>query len=194
MWLEDGLQFIVYQAKEFKLAKLLGLRVCSIYQVLEALNFECLEEQSNYSIYRHHCFIRGNVHMIEQIINYSNLGEGKKFAMPSIAYSSELRPLEVRLNLSDSKLQSWEVTIAPSVLSHPTTLDICEDFLMQEKSAIRSSSGECLWGNLFSSSDEWSDHDMNSPLWWSQQSDFSSICTDDLSDMDALSQISVHYG
>ncbi|CAI5722783.1 unnamed protein product [Peronospora effusa] len=85
--------------------------------------------------------------------------------MPSVAYSSALKPLEVRLSLSDTRSQSWEVTIAPSVLPHPT-FDATDVSCYHE-----SSSTENSWGDI----------------------DFSSICTDDLSDMDTLSQISTYY-
>ncbi|KAF1793874.1 hypothetical protein GQ600_18310 [Phytophthora cactorum] len=170
-WLEDGSQFIVEHTGDVKLAQLLGLRVCSVHQVLEALNFECLDESHwDFSIYRHGCFVRGDPHKIEQIAGYDSLSAEKDVVMPNIAYSSELKPLEVRLSLSDSQSQSWEVTIAPS--QH----------------------GGDSWGDIFDNSEELSDHDMNSPIWWSQRSDFSSICTDDLSDMDTLSQISAFYG
>ncbi|ETP04025.1 hypothetical protein F441_19120 [Phytophthora nicotianae CJ01A1] len=191
-WLEDGAQFIVEHAGEAKLAQLLGLRVCSVHQTLEALNFECLDESHwDFSIYRHDCFVRGDPNKIEQIAGYDNAA--KDFEMPNIAYSSELKPLEVRLSLSDSQSQSWEVTIAPSVLPHPT-LDVGEDFHLQNSVAFESCTREISWGEIFENSDEMSDHGMNSPLWWSQRSDFSSICTDDLSDMDMLSPISAFYG
>ncbi|KAE8997578.1 hypothetical protein PF011_g15428 [Phytophthora fragariae] len=55
-----------------------------------------------------------------------------------------------------------------------------------------SSAEETSWDDVFDHSDQWSDHDLNSPMWWSQRSDFSSICTDDLSDMDTLSQLSTN--
>ncbi|KAG2786809.1 hypothetical protein PC129_g6196 [Phytophthora cactorum] len=193
-WLEDGSQFIVEHTGDVKLAQLLGLRVCSVHQVLEALNFECLDESHwDFSIYRHGCFVRGDPHKIEQIAGYDSLSAEKDVVMPNIAYSSELKPLEVRLSLSDSQSQSWEVTIAPSVLPRPA-FDTGENFHFQESAVFESSMGESSWGDIFDNSEELSDHDMNSPIWWSQRSDFSSICTDDLSDMDTLSQISAFYG
>ncbi|KAE9214069.1 hypothetical protein PF002_g17781 [Phytophthora fragariae] len=57
-----------------------------------------------------------------------------------------------------------------------------------------SSAEETSWDDVFDHSDQWSDHDLNSPMWWSQRSDFSSICTDDLSDMDTLSQLRLAAG
>ncbi|KAE9097047.1 hypothetical protein PF010_g16118 [Phytophthora fragariae] len=56
-----------------------------------------------------------------------------------------------------------------------------------------SSAEETSWDDVFDHSDQWSDHDLNSPMWWSQRSDFSSICTDDLSDMDTLSQLTTSF-
>ncbi|KAE8967038.1 hypothetical protein PF005_g28535, partial [Phytophthora fragariae] len=104
-----------------------------------------------------------------------------------------LKPLEVRLSLSDSQSQSWEVTIAPSVLPHPN-FDVAEVFHFEGTFGVASSAEETSWEDVIDHSDQWSDHDLNSPMWWSQRSDFSSICTDDLSDMDTLSQLSTYYG
>ncbi|KAF1776838.1 hypothetical protein GQ600_11500 [Phytophthora cactorum] len=163
-WLEDGSQFIVEHTGDVKLAQLLGLRVCSVHQVLEALNFECLDESHwDFSIYRHGCFVRGDPHKIEQIAGYDSLSAEKDVVMPNIAYSSELKPLEVRLSLSDSQSQSWEVTIAPSVLPRPA-FDTGENFHFQESAVFESSMGESSWGDIFDNSEELSDHDMNSPI------------------------------
>ncbi|CAH0493890.1 unnamed protein product [Peronospora farinosa] len=189
-WCGNGKQFLIQRTREVRLAKQLGLRVCSLHQVLETLNFECQEaDHWNFTIYRHDCFVLGRPEKIEQIPSHNMplFSTDKDVVMPSVAYSSALKPLEVRLSLSDIRSQSWEVTIAPSVLPHPT-FDATDVSCYHE-----SSSTENSWGDMFDESDQGSDHDMNSPLWWSQRSDFSSICTDDLSDMDTLSQISTYY-
>ncbi|KAF4036535.1 hypothetical protein GN244_ATG11241 [Phytophthora infestans] len=192
-WLEDGTQFIVVHTGEEKLAQLLSLRVCSVHMTLEAMNFKYLEDyHGGFTIYRHDCFVRGDPHKIAQIEG-CNSAE-MDFAMPNIAYDAELKPLEVRLSISDPQAQAWEVTIAPSVLPD-RTFDVCEDFHLEENvNSFDSGMQETSWGEMSADSGAWSDHDMNSPLWWSQRSDFSSICTDDLSDMDTLSQISAFYG
>ncbi|KAL7687261.1 hypothetical protein Plhal304r1_c023g0079481 [Plasmopara halstedii] len=188
MWLEDGLHFIVQQKKEIKLAQLLGLRVCSLHQVLEALNFDYAEEDhESYTVYRHQYFLRGNSNEIDQIIPAE-----KYLAMPNIAYSSELKPLEVRLSLADSRVQSCEVTIAPSHQLNKT-IELRDASYYQEVAGFNVSMKENSWGDKVDFLDEWSNHDMNSPLWWSQRSDFSTICTDELSEMDTLSQISAYY-
>ncbi|TDH68543.1 hypothetical protein CCR75_000307 [Bremia lactucae] len=193
-WLHDGSQFVVKHTGEIKLAKLLGLQVCSLDQVLEALHFECrVEDHWNCTIYRHWCFVRGHPHKIDRIAGYNSLSPEWGFVMPNIAYNSELKPLEVRLSLLGSTEQAWEVTIAPTVLPQPT-LDVTEDFFFQENVTFCSAVEEVSWKKEFDSSDDCSDHNMKSPLWWSQRSDFSSICTDDLSEMDSLSQISAFYG
>ncbi|KAL3674621.1 hypothetical protein V7S43_000564 [Phytophthora oleae] len=196
-WLQDGSHFIVQHSKEVELAKQLGLRACSLHQVLETLNFECQEESHwEYTIYHHNCFMLGNPEKIEEILDHETLSPSastdQAVAMPSIAYSSALKPLEVRLSLPDSHSQSWEVTIAPSVLPHPT-FDVTEELLTDESTTFTRRTEERSWGDLLDTTDEWSDPDMNSPLWWSQRSDFSSICSDDLSDMDTLSQISSFF-
>ncbi|CAH0493896.1 unnamed protein product [Peronospora farinosa] len=189
-WCGNGSHCPIQRTREVRLAKQLGLRVCSLHQVLETLNFECQEaDHWNFTIYRHDCFVLGRPEKIEQIPSHNMplFSTDKDVVMPSVAYSSSLKPLEVRLSLSDTRSQSWEVTIAPSVLPHPT-FDATDVSCYHE-----SSSTENSWGDMFDESDQGSDHDMNSPLWWSQRSDFSSICTDDLSDMDTLSQISTYY-
>ncbi|KAG6572867.1 WW domain [Phytophthora cinnamomi] len=198
-WLEDGVRFVVHQASEARLETWLGLRGCSLHQVLEALNFHCRQELHwEHAIYRHDCFVRGNPLKIdEMLVGRDSSGlvgkEVADMAMPSVAYSSALKPLEVRLSLSDSHSQSWEVTIAPSVLPHPN-FDGVEFFHFEESVGAGSSAEENSWEDMLDNSDQWSDHDLNSPMWWSQRSDFSSICTDDLSDMESLSQLSTYYG
>ncbi|POM64014.1 Hypothetical protein PHPALM_20520 [Phytophthora palmivora] len=193
-WLDGGLQFIVHHTGEVNVAQRLGLRVCSLRQALEALSFTCLEEtQWGYTIYHHNSFVLGNPGRIEEILALSgSLSVKKDMVMPSIAYNSELKPLEVRLSFPDPLSKSWEVTVAPSILPRPT-FDATEDVTFQNVD-FGNSADENSWDDVVDNLDEWSDHDMNSPLWWSQRSDFSSICTDDLSDMDTLSQINAYYG
>ncbi|CAI5730471.1 unnamed protein product [Peronospora destructor] len=190
-WRGNGTHFFVQRTREVRLAKQLGLRVCSLHQVLETLNFECQEEDHwNYTIYRHDCFVLGRPEKIEQIPSRNMplfFSTDKDVVMPSVVYSSALKPLEVRLSLSGTRSQSWEVTIAPSVLPRPT-FDATDVPCYHESNSLENS-----WEDMFDESEQGSDHDMNSPLWWSQRSDFSSICTDDLSDMDTLSQISTYY-
>ncbi|OWZ17040.1 hypothetical protein PHMEG_0009074 [Phytophthora megakarya] len=172
--------------REGKLAQRLGLRVCSLHQVLEALAFEYMEEkQWGYTIYHHHSFVLGHPDRVDEILALSpSPSTERDFMMPSIAYSSELNPLEVRLSLPDPLSKTWEVTIAPSILPL-AILDASEDFNILQTADFGPAEGELL-DNL----DGGSDHDVNSPLWWSQHTDFSSICTDDLSDLDSLSQTS----
>ncbi|GMF17223.1 unnamed protein product [Phytophthora fragariaefolia] len=195
-WLEDGVHFVVHQSSEIRLEAWLGLRACSLHQVLEALGFHCREELHwDYSIYCHDSFVRGCPRKIEEMVADDARGPPSKevdVVMPSVAYNSALKPLEVRLSLSDSHSQSWEVTIAPSVLPHPN-FDTSEVFHF-EGTFGDGSSAEDSWEGMLDEADQWSDHDVDSPMWWSQHSDFSSICTDDLSDMDVLSQISAYYG
>ncbi|EGZ30024.1 hypothetical protein PHYSODRAFT_323479 [Phytophthora sojae] len=196
-WLEDGVHFVVHQTSEAPLETWLGLRVCSLHQVLEALNFQCREElRWEYVIYHHDCFVRGNPLKIKEMLQPDTSAVSSKaggMTMPNVTYSSTLKPLEVRLSLSDSHSQSWEVMIAPSVLPHPN-FDVPEAFKVEESFGAGNSADETSWDDVFDYSDEWSDHDLSSPMWWSQRSDFSSICTDDLSDMDTLSQLSTYFG
>ncbi|CAH0481072.1 unnamed protein product [Peronospora belbahrii] len=188
VWLDNGTHFLVQQTREVRLAKRLGLRVCTLHQMLEAFNFKYQEDgdQREYTIYYHECFILGHPEKIEQILSHDmpRFSTDKDVEMPHVAYSSALKPLEVRLSLPDTSSQSYEVTIAPSVLPCPT-FDAADVFFYRANRSVGNAS--------FDESSEWSDHDVTSPLWWSQRSDFSSICTDDLSDMDTLSQISAYY-
>ncbi|OWZ09313.1 hypothetical protein PHMEG_00018009 [Phytophthora megakarya] len=189
-WLEGGVEFIVQHTGEGKLAQRLGLRVCSLHQVLEALAFEYMEDnQCGYTIYHHHSFVLGHPSRIDEILALElSPSIERDIVMPNITYSSELKPLEIRLSLPDPLSKNWEVTIASSILSL-TTLDAGEDFDTPETTGISPAKG-----TLIDDLDEGSDHDVNSPLWWSQHTDFSSICSDDLSDTDTLSQISAYYG
>ncbi|KAG1685762.1 hypothetical protein DVH05_007756 [Phytophthora capsici] len=195
-WLQDGSHFVAHRSKEGEVAKQLGLRVFTLHQVLETLGFECQEESDwEYIIYRHDCFVLGNPGKIEGILNHETLSPStavQAVVMPSVAYNSELKPLEVRMSLPDSHSQSWEVTIAPSVLPH-LTFDDTEELMVDESSTLANNTGERCWGSMLEHTDEWSDPEMNSPLWWSQRSDFSSICSDDLSDIETLSQISSFF-
>jgi hypothetical protein len=190
-WLDDG-WFVVEQKREARLAVELGLRVCSLRQALEALGFECREElQGGYAVFRHESFVRSRPDLIERILeqDVSFSGSEAEMEMPNVAYSSALKPLEVRLSLPAARSQCWEVTIAPSVLPHPSVGDVAGCRFPGDGGfgAIND------WGDVLDDLDECSDHDMSSPMWWSQRSDFSSICTDDLSDMDSLSQTSAYY-
>ena len=201
-WLDNGTHFCVLQAREHRLAKVLGLRVCSLHQVLEALNFESEEKREwECTVYHHGCFVLGHPEQIDQIVppighklpHLSTFTE-KDVPRPCVTYNSALKPLEVRLNLSSKSPQSWRVTIAPSVLLGPT-FDATDTSSPHERADPfdGNRAGDGSWGHVSQDSRHPSDHDMNSPLWWSQRSDFSSICTDDLSDMDTLSQISAFY-
>ncbi|GMF13833.1 unnamed protein product [Phytophthora lilii] len=184
-WMDDGKHVVVRHGREGGIEARLGLRVCSLHQMLEAMNFECREELHwEFSIYRHDSFVRGSPGKVEEIIS-----EAIRIVMPTVAYDPALKPLEVRLSLPEAHSHSWEVTVAPTVLPHPTVDDLV---LFQRSFGV--GVGESSWGDMLDDSEQWSDHDMNSPMWWSQHSDFSSICTDDLSDMDSLSQISAYYG
>ncbi|KAI9911538.1 hypothetical protein PsorP6_009178 [Peronosclerospora sorghi] len=195
-WSGGGFHFLVQQEGEVRLAERLGLRVCSLRQALEALNFDCQEEnQCQYTMYRHDSFVRGRSDMIERILvghNVPLFSIERNVVRPNVTYSSALKPLEVRLSLPDTNYKSWEVTIAPSVLAHPT-LDTKEVVSLHETLG-GDSNAETSWEDIFDEPGQWSDHDIHSPLFWSQRSDFSSICTDDLSERDALSQISAFYG
>ncbi|RLN48645.1 hypothetical protein BBJ29_002545 [Phytophthora kernoviae] len=202
-WVGDGSQFAIMQTHEPRIEALLGLRVCSVHQALEVLGFECTQElYSEYSIYRHRSFVRGNPGTIGQILAHSMLPSSneKDLTMPRVAYSSELNPLEVRVIPRDLHSQAWEVTIAPSILPH-LAIDkgvgggdsVAAMWHFAEITRDESNRETCREGILMDT-DRWgSDTEMESPLWWSQRSDFSSICTDDLSDMDTLSQISTYY-
>ncbi|KAG7401043.1 hypothetical protein PHYBOEH_003238 [Phytophthora boehmeriae] len=201
-WIEDGSHFAINQAHESRIEALLGLRVCSVHQALEVLGFECTEELfSEYSIYRHSSFTRGHPDKIEQILAHPTPSPPREqdLTMPNVAYNSDLNPLEVRVTLPDSRSQAWEVTIAPSI--HRLEIGkgtgdggpVIAAWRFAEVGSDVSSL-EAFREEMVMDTDRCgSDSEMESPLWWSQRSDFSSICTDDLSDMDALSQISAYY-
>ncbi|KAK1947339.1 hypothetical protein P3T76_001349 [Phytophthora citrophthora] len=197
-WLQGGSHFIIHHSKEVDLAKQLGLQGCSLCEALQTLGFEFQEESDwEYTIYHHLCFTLGKPETIEEILQVADKelfisADQTVSIMPSIAYSSELKPLEVRLSLPDSHSQPWEVTIAPSALSH-ATFDTTDELMIDESTAVTNYTGEHSWGSILGITGEGSDPDINSPLWWSQRSDFSSICSDDLSGMDTLSQISSFF-
>lgn len=118
--------------------------------MLGALNFECQEEKRlEYTIYRHDCFVLGNPGKIKQILHVGHdtslFSAEKDVVMPSVAYNSALKPLEVRLSLPDTRSQSWEVTIAPSVLPHPT-FDATDIYCFHERVDFESSAEENSWG------------------------------------------------
>ncbi|CAI5714652.1 unnamed protein product [Hyaloperonospora brassicae] len=215
-WLDNGTHFYVAQTREDRVAAALGLRVCSLQQVLAAWSFDCHDEERArdcYTVYHHSCFVRGDPQQIDHIVSplvapdlsfVRRPHTEKDVTMPRVTYSAALRPLEVRLRLSSTHATtspSWRVTIAPPTVLLCSTVDAADawahgrhesvaDFLCDSSRA----SGGASWGDAGDDAGHASDHDMDSPLWWSQQSDFSSICTDDLSDVDTLSQLSAFYG
>ncbi|RLN76612.1 hypothetical protein BBJ28_00013348 [Nothophytophthora sp. Chile5] len=206
-WISDGTQFVIHKEGEQKIETQLGLRSSSLHQVLEELNFVCREKlDSAYTIYHHDGFVRGNPSKIQQIQTPVTPppSSNEDLAMPNVAYNSALNPLEVRVTFPDptSHTEYWQVTVAPSILPpcvadpslYADPLDAILDF--HDKVLAESGVTEIHWGEGVDDqmqSDQGAETEMESPLWWSQHSDFSSICSDDLSDMGILSQLSAYY-
>ena len=204
-WLDNGTHFYVTQTREDRVAAALGLRVCSLPQVLAAWSFDCSEgARDGCTVYHHSCFVRGDRQQIDHIVPplvapdvsfVRRTHTEKDVTLPRVTYSAALRPLEVRLRLSSphAASPSWRVTVAPPTVLLCATVDAADAVAHGRHESVadwfdRSSSASgASWGDA-------SDHEVDSPLWWSQQSDFSSICTDDLSDVDTLSQLSAFYG
>uniref|UniRef100_K3WU10 Uncharacterized protein n=1 Tax=Globisporangium ultimum (strain ATCC 200006 / CBS 805.95 / DAOM BR144) TaxID=431595 RepID=K3WU10_GLOUD len=123
--------------------------------------------------------------------------------MPDVSYNPALNPLEVRVKCSGSAshCESWHVVIASSLQPEvPSTERASKSFFQQKSCGAEStqlSSGtdshfdQAAAPYFVSGCD---DRDQESYNWINRPSDASSLCLDDLTDIDILSQISAYYG
>lgn len=215
----DGARFTVQLADKGTVAAHFGSTALKFRRMLEALDFQLQEQQgSEVLLATHSEFSRWAIPNIDKMIarssRRSNSSSSSKkreelLRMPEISYNSALNPLEVRFKCSgaaQSCSELWQVVVASSLktaVKAPEEEESC--FVLQEGGGYDSECGEessssgddeCFGSErcplIAAGSSE--DRDPESYRWISHQSESPSLCLDDLTDIDILSQISTYYG
>lgn len=122
--------------------------------------------------------------------------------MPDVSYNPTLNPLEVRVKCSKatSHNESWQVVIASNLQPDMTSKERVASHFLQQRYCAESTqtpSGADVWFDQAEPSHSTAGSDEREPesySWTHRPSESSSLCLDDLTDIDILSQISAYYG
>lgn len=209
-WVEGGAWFKVRPASQAYLLSWFGKSSQAFRQTLESLNFLCCEErESGEQLFAHSAFSKSMLPSAEELAQRSNTDQDnqcqEELRMPDVSYNPTLNPLEVRFKCSRaaaSHHESWQVMIASSLQPSMTSSErVASYFLQEEEELTGSDSSTPPEADIYfdperppCSAPSSQDQEPESYSWISRPSDTSSICMDDFTDIDILSQISAYYG
>lgn len=208
-WVDDGTRFKIRVASEASLISWFGKPSEAFRQTLESLNFQCREErESGELLFAHSEFSKCKLPSVNDFVQHNSRSQDKQcqeaLRMPDVSYNPMLNPLEVRVKCSKaaaSHSELWQVVIASSLQPGMTSSERVASYFLQEDEATGSDSSTPPGVDLYfdserppcySSSSQ--DREPESYSWVGRPSESSSLCLDDFTDIDILSQISAYYG